>query len=43
MLKTLKMLDTPYVLFFPNCPDVFNMIIMSSFSSAFPRVFGIAE
>ena len=37
LLKTLKMLDTPYVLIFPNCLSVFNMIIMRSFFFGIPE------
>ncbi len=37
LLKTLKMLDTPYVLIFPNCLSVFNMIILRSFFFGIPE------
>ncbi len=37
LLRSINMLDTPYVLIFPSCLSVFNMIILRSF------FFGISE
>ncbi len=36
LLKSLKMLDTPFALIFPNCISVFNVIIMRSFFFGVP-------
>ncbi|MDR3147106.1 MAG: carbohydrate ABC transporter permease [Treponema sp.] len=36
LLKSLKMLDTAYVLIIPNCLSVFNVIIMRSFLFGIP-------
>jgi putative aldouronate transport system permease protein len=36
LLKSLRMLDTPWVLIIPNCLSVFNMIIMRSFLLGIP-------
>ncbi|HML45852.1 MAG TPA: carbohydrate ABC transporter permease [Clostridia bacterium] len=37
LLRGLRMLDTPFVLVFPNCLSVFNMIIMRSFFYGIPE------